>query len=213
MFPAGSSSTRCKEPPERGRRRNLHPGEIEAFEGLADLPQAPSDHPARSRGTLGRLIGQTRVARLAEPFRRNLPPAQGGDLAARILELPNRRRLERLDQRIDQLQHAVDLRLPAQLPERRADVFGDGPTAVLQVHDLGRRVLRRRAELISRTDKLEKRFDGIEKRFDGVATRFDEVNKRFDGVTRELADLRERMAKLEGALEGFLAGRRDRDAA
>ena len=70
-----------------------------------------------------------------------------------------------------------------------------------------------RSELISRTDKLEKRFDGIEKRFDGVATRFDEVNKRFDGVTRELADLRERMAKLEGALEGFLAGRRDRDAA
>ena len=70
-----------------------------------------------------------------------------------------------------------------------------------------------RSELISRTDKLEKRFDGIEKRFDGVATRFDEMNKRFDGVTRELADLRERMAKLEGALEGFLAGRRDRDAA
>ena len=28
-----------------------------------------------------------------------------------------------------------------------------------------------------------------------------------------IADLRERMAKLEGALEGFLAGRRDRDAA
>ncbi len=56
-----------------------------------------------------------------------------------------------------------------------------------------------RSELISRTDKLEKRFDGIE--------------KRFDGVTRDIADLRERMARLEGALEGFLAGRRDRDAA
>ena len=63
-----------------------------------------------------------------------------------------------------------------------------------------------RSELISRTDKLEKRFDGVDKRFDAV-------NKRFDGVTREIADLRERMAKLEGALEGFLAGRRDRDAA
>ena len=56
-----------------------------------------------------------------------------------------------------------------------------------------------RSELVSRTDKLEKRFDGIE--------------KRFDGVTRDIADLRERMARLEGALEGFLAGRRDRDAA
>lgn len=56
-----------------------------------------------------------------------------------------------------------------------------------------------RSDLVSRTDKLEKRFDGIE--------------KRLDGVTRDIADLRERMARLEGALEGFLAGRRDRDAA
>ena len=40
-----------------------------------------------------------------------------------------------------------------------------------------------------------------------------EMNVRFDQVTRELADLRERMAKLEGSLEGFLAGRRDRDVA
>ena len=63
-----------------------------------------------------------------------------------------------------------------------------------------------RSELISRTEKLDKRFDRVDKRFDGV-------DKRFDGVTREIADLRERMARLEGALEGFLAGRRDRDAA
>ena len=60
-----------------------------------------------------------------------------------------------------------------------------------------------RSELISRTDKLEKRFDD----------RFNGIDKRFDGVIREIADLRERMARLEGALEGFLAGRRDRDAA
>ena len=40
-----------------------------------------------------------------------------------------------------------------------------------------------------------------------------DVNQRFDEVNRELADQRERMAKLEGSLEGFLAGRRDRDAA
>ncbi|MDE0456075.1 MAG: hypothetical protein OXI15_02170 [Chromatiales bacterium] len=31
-------------------------------------------------------------------------------------------------------------------------------------------------------------------------------------MTREIGDLRERMAKLEGTLEGFVAGRRDRDA-
>ena len=63
-----------------------------------------------------------------------------------------------------------------------------------------------RSELINRTDKLDKRFDGVEKRFESV-------EKRFDGVIREIADLRERMARLEGAIEGFLAGRRDRDAA
>ena len=39
------------------------------------------------------------------------------------------------------------------------------------------------------------------------------VNKRLDLVSKEIGDLRERMARLEGALEGFLAGRRDRDAA
>ena len=70
-----------------------------------------------------------------------------------------------------------------------------------------------RSELIGRTDKLDKRFDAVDKRFDAVDKRFDAVDKRFDGVTREIADLRERMARLEGALEGFLAGRRDRDAA
>ena len=40
-----------------------------------------------------------------------------------------------------------------------------------------------------------------------------EVNTRFDGIGRDIADLRERMAKLEGILEGFVAGRRDRNAA
>ena len=44
-------------------------------------------------------------------------------------------------------------------------------------------------------------------------SRFDDVNTRIDNNGRQIGDLRERMAKLEGALEGFLAGRRDRDAA
>lgn len=43
--------------------------------------------------------------------------------------------------------------------------------------------------------------------------RFDEINKRFDAVSRDVGELRERMAKLEGALEGFLAGQRNRNAA
>ena len=40
-----------------------------------------------------------------------------------------------------------------------------------------------------------------------------ELSGRIDALSKDVAELRERMAKLEGALEGFLAGRRDRDAA
>ncbi|MCY4506778.1 MAG: hypothetical protein OXG35_07425 [Acidobacteria bacterium] len=47
-----------------------------------------------------------------------------------------------------------------------------------------------RSELINRTDKLDRRFDALT----------ENVNKRFDGVTHEIGDLRERMARLEGAL-------------
>ena len=78
-----------------------------------------------------------------------------------------------------------------------------------------------RRELNSRFDSVNSRFDGVNDRIDGVSNdvngRIDalatEMSKRFDGVSRELAEQRERMAKLEGSLEGFLAGRRDRDAA
>ena len=74
-----------------------------------------------------------------------------------------------------------------------------------------------RRDLNLRIDRTEKRIDDLAKdfgkRFEEVDKRFEEVNKRFDDIKRELADLRERMAKLEGSLEGFLAGRRDRDAA
>lgn len=54
------------------------------------------------------------------------------------------------------------------------------------------------------------RFDQTHKRLDNLNA---EMNQRFDQVNHELADNRERMAKLEGTLEDFLAGRRDLDAA
>ena len=64
---------------------------------------------------------------------------------------------------------------------------------------------------------MSRRFDEVNKRFDAmnqdVSKRFDGVNKRFDETIREIAEQRERMARLEGSLDGFLAGRRDRDAA
>ena len=81
----------------------------------------------------------------------------------------------------------------------------------------------------STTKDVNERFDalakGFNERFDALAKGFDErldasnrdiherIDTRFDTVLHELAELRERMAKMEGSLEGFLAGRRDRDAA
>ena len=60
-----------------------------------------------------------------------------------------------------------------------------------------------------RLDIREQRRE-LSGRIDGLAR---EMSKRFDEVNRELGDLRERIAKLEGSLEEFLAGRRDRDVA
>ena len=61
--------------------------------------------------------------------------------------------------------------------------------------------------------RMDRQADRTSQRFDGVNKRFDDVNKRFDDMNREFADLRERMARLEGAMEGFVAGRRDRGVA
>ena len=63
-----------------------------------------------------------------------------------------------------------------------------------------------------RADLRELRRE-MNSRFNDVNGRFDDMNNRIDENGRQIGDLRERMAKLEGALEGFLAGRRDRDAA
>ena len=64
-----------------------------------------------------------------------------------------------------------------------------------------------------RFEDVNRRFDEVNKRFDEVNKRFDEVNKRFDAMMLAFAEFRERVARLEGALEVFLAGRNDRDAA
>ena len=69
--------------------------------------------------------------------------------------------------------------------------------------ELRRDFREQRRELSGRIDTLAKDVNTFAK----------DVLQRFDDVKRELAELRERMAKLEGSLEGFLAGRRDRDAA
>lgn len=57
---------------------------------------------------------------------------------------------------------------------------------------------------------LTARIDETNRRLENLST---EMHQRFDQVRQGLAENRERMAKLEGSLDGFLAGRRDRDAA
>ena len=88
----------------------------------------------------------------------------------------------------------------------------------MDIRDLRRNLNALRTDMNKRfdnvNDSMNKRFDNVNdsmnKRFDNVN---DSMNKRFDNVNGEFADQRERMAKLEGALEGFLAGLRDRNAA
>ena len=63
-------------------------------------------------------------------------------------------------------------------------------------------------------ERLDAVANGFNERLDAsIRDIHDRLDKRFDAVLREIGDLRERMAKMEGSLEGFLAGRRDRDAA
>ena len=66
-----------------------------------------------------------------------------------------------------------------------------------------------RKELGGRIDETNRRLD---EHAGETNRRLDDVNKRFDETIREIAEQRERMAKLEGSLDGFLADRRDGDA-
>ena len=68
-----------------------------------------------------------------------------------------------------------------------------------------------------RFENVDRRFENVDRRFDTMNgemnRRFDAMNQRFDETTLLIGELRDRTGKLEGTLEGFLAGRRDRDAA
>ena len=94
--------------------------------------------------------------------------------------------------------------------------------------ELGRRIDDVKTELGRRIDETNERIDETNKRIDETNKRIDariddtnrqieslasEMHQGFDRVHRELGENRERMAKLEGSLDGFLAGRRDRAAA
>ena len=71
-----------------------------------------------------------------------------------------------------------------------------------------------RSDIRKLNDWLDAATKALNDRLDATAKALnDRLDTRFDAVMHEIADLRERMAKMEGFLDGFLAGRRDRDAA
>ena len=78
----------------------------------------------------------------------------------------------------------------------------------------GKQMTEMKADLGARIDDTNQQIRDLRtdtnRRFESLTS---EMHQRFDRVHQELAENRERMAKLEGSLEGFLAGRRDRDAA
>ena len=51
--------------------------------------------------------------------------------------------------------------------------------------------------------RLEQRITGVEERLDQRLTGLDQ---RLTGLERQMSEVRERMAKLEGAVAGFMAG-------
>ena len=57
-----------------------------------------------------------------------------------------------------------------------------------------------RAELRSGFAEVNRRFSEVNRRFTEVNGRFTEVNGRFDSIDRDLANLRERVARIEGHL-------------
>ena len=76
--------------------------------------------------------------------------------------------------------------------------------------DLGRRIDETNERIDETNKRIDERTDDTNRQIESLAS---EMHQGFDRVHRELGENRERMAKLEGSLDGFLAGRRDRDVA
>ena len=62
-----------------------------------------------------------------------------------------------------------------------------------------------------RIGEVRQRVDGVEARLDQRITGLEErLDRRMTGLEHEMADVRERMAKLEGAVTGFMSGQQVR---
>ena len=82
-----------------------------------------------------------------------------------------------------------------------------------RMNDQNKRINDMNGEMNRRFETVNTRFDEVSKRFDDVNRRFDTMNQRFDETTLVIGELRDRTGRLEGTLEGFLAGLRNRDVA
>ena len=55
----------------------------------------------------------------------------------------------------------------------------------------------------ARFDAIDQKFDAIDQKFDAIDQQFTEINGRLSVLESGQADMRERMARLEGILEGL----------
>ena len=136
----------------------------------------------------------------------------------RVLAGTIKRESTATNKRIDDLRTELkgDIQsLERTLTKRIDDVKTDLASRIDDVKtDLGSRIDDAKTEAGNRTDDLKSdlasRIDETNRQLGALRT---ETQQGFENVHRELGEHRERMAKLEGSLDGFLAGRRDRDAA
>ena len=86
-----------------------------------------------------------------------------------------------------------------------------------RMNDQNKRIDDMNNDMNRRFDNVNTRFDAMNsemnRRFDDVNKRFDTMNQRFDETTLLIGELRDRTGRLEGTVEGFLAGLRNRDVA
>ena len=98
----------------------------------------------------------------------------------------------------------------AQMTGMKADLSARIDETNRRIDDVKTELGRRIDETNERIDETNARTDDTNRQIESLAS---EMHQGFDRVHRELGENRERMAKLEGSLDGFLAGRRDRAAA
>ena len=123
------------------------------------------------------------------------------DLGRRIDDVKTElgRRIDETNERIDDVKTELGRRID-ETNERIDDVKTE----------LGRRIDETNERIDETNKRIDERTDDTNRQIESLAS---EMHQGFDRVHRELGENRERMAKLEGSLDGFLAGRRDRDVA